>query len=176
MTITEIYDSNDEIRRKLKDLLADIPAEIAEKIPEEGKWSVANIVEHLQIVETGMLRICAKLLSKAEKNHELGDGTVIGSGKLDQKNIEFVRIKMEAPEMVRPTGTRTVAESLAAMRETRRSLDELRPMFEKFDCNIQKFPHPFFGDLSAAEWLRLIGLHELRHIRQINNLLDEQNG
>ncbi len=65
----------------------------------------------------------------------------------------------------------TIAESLAKLDENRRQLEELRPIFESVECSDFKFPHPAFGDISAHEWLALIGGHEIRHIEQINNLL-----
>ena len=34
-----------------------------------------------------------------------------------------------------------------------------------------KFPHPFFGELSATEWLVLLGGHEARHTAQIERIL-----
>jgi len=39
------------------------------------------------------------------------------------------------------------------------------------DVSNHKFPHPFFGDLTAAEWLVMLGAHEARHTKQIERLL-----
>jgi hypothetical protein len=36
------------------------------------------------------------------------------------------------------------------------------------------FPHPFFGELSAIEWLCLIGGHEQRHLKQIKRVMAEK--
>jgi len=44
-------------------------------------------------------------------------------------------------------------------------------LFETNDGNQNKFPHPYFGDLSAIEWLVLIGGHEVRHLRQIKGMI-----
>jgi hypothetical protein len=79
--------------------------------------------------------------------------------------------KFEAPDRVRPTGTKTLAESLVKMRENRQRLEDLRPLFESVECADFKFPHPFMGELSASEWLALIGGHEARHLRQIETSL-----
>ena len=53
------------------------------------------------------------------------------------------------------------------MENSRERLNELRPLFEEFDGDTAKFPHPYFGDLSAVEWLVLLGGHEERHLKQI---------
>jgi hypothetical protein len=74
---------------------------------------------------------------------------------------------------MRPSGEKSVAESLARMEDNRKKLEELRPMFESWDSVSFKFPHPHFGDMSAIEWLALIGGHEERHLKQIERLLEK---
>ncbi|HEX8288269.1 MAG TPA: DinB family protein [Pyrinomonadaceae bacterium] len=169
--IGEIYEANDAIREKLKMMIEGLTDEQAAAVPEGEKWSLAQMVEHIAIVEGGMARICAKLLAKAQAESENFDGTVKITETFLTKAAESINQKLEAPEMVRPTGTKTIAESLAKMEENRESLKKLRPLFETVDGTRHKFPHPFFGDLSAQEWLALIGGHESRHIKQIKNML-----
>jgi hypothetical protein len=57
------------------------------------------------------------------------------------------------------------------MAETRQRLESIRPAFQAWDSTEFKFPHPFFGDMSAAEWLALIGWHESRHLEQIRRMI-----
>jgi hypothetical protein len=96
---------------------------------------------------------------------------VFVSDNFKQKAGEVKDLKLEAPERVRPTGKQTIAESIAKIEETRRSLETLRPLFETVECSDARFPHPFLGELTAHEWLVLIGEHEARHLEQIKNLL-----
>jgi hypothetical protein len=170
-SIDEIYKTNDRIRQELKDLLAEISNEELRRKPEAGKWSIAEVVEHLQMVEHSMVRISAKLLEKAKSNGEANDGNLTFSPFFTERSDEIARTKVEAPEFVRPGGDRSVEESLAAMAVTREKCRGLKELFEAYNGNIYKFPHPFFGELSAIEWLGLIGSHEQRHIRQIRNIL-----
>ena len=79
-------------------------------------------------------------------------------------------MKLEAPEMVQPSLQKSIEESMSKFDENREKLLELKPAFEKFDSNGHRFPHPFFGELSAGEWLTLVGGHKLRHIKQIEKL------
>ena len=81
-------------------------------------------------------------------------------------------VKLEAPEYVLPVNGRSIADSLHAMEENGRALDELRPRLEEYDCDTHKFPHPYLGDLSALEWLTLAGGHKIRHLRQIKRVLE----
>jgi hypothetical protein len=140
-------------------------------LPEGEKWTVREFVEHIAIVDEGMMRICAKMLKAAQENGKASDGAAKFTEDFAGKMAAGRDAKFEAPERVRPTGTKSIAESLTKMDETRRKLEELRPLFETLDCSDQKFPHPAFGDMTAHEWLALLGGHEARHIRQIEGLL-----
>lgn len=170
-TVEEIYAANDRIREMLIETLAELTDDQVSALPDGEKWTVAQVVEHVSIVESGMSRICSKLLSKAKAEDHRSDGTITISDEFTAKGREVAAVKLEAPEMVHPIQGKTISRSLAAMEENREALNELRPLFEKYDCTDRKFPHPFFGDLSAGEWLMLIGGHKARHLKQIRNLV-----
>jgi hypothetical protein len=82
--------------------------------------------------------------------------------------------KVEAPERVLPTGKLSIVESFAKMAESLEILNQLRNGLETIDTQKLTFPHPFFGELSATEWLVLNGGHEFRHIDQIDEILSKQ--
>ena len=172
-TIAEIYDANDRIREKFIETLAGLTDAQVSALPEGEKWTIAQITEHVSMVENGMSRICSKLLQNAKAEGQTSNGTVKISDAFAEKSTEVATLKLEAPEIVQPSHGKTIAESLAAMDETRGNLKQLRPLFEEYDCNSHKFPHPFFGDLSAGEWLLLVGGHEARHLKQIKHLLEK---
>lgn len=172
-TIADIYARNDEIREKLTKLASELTDEQLSFLPDGEKWTVAHLIEHVAIVEEGMTKISAKLLGKARDANKIFDGNVKLSENFAKKAVEARSQKFEAPKMVHPTGNLTVAESLVKLKENRRLLEELRPLFETVDGSEFKFPHPFMGELSAHEWLTLIGGHEARHIEQINKILQK---
>jgi hypothetical protein len=82
-------------------------------------------------------------------------------------------IKLEAPERVWPTGKQTIEDSQKKIAESQSVLETLRSLFDEVDSTTLKFPHPYFGPLSAQEWLVLTGEHMLRHTKQIQKLLDK---
>lgn len=170
-SISEIYEANDKIREKLKEIVSVLTEEQANFLPEGEKWTVANLVEHIALVENGVTRISAKLLGEAQAAGAKAGGEAKISEDFLQKAAWGRTQKFEAPERVHPTGNLTIVESLAKLDENRPKLEELRPLFESVECSNFKFPHPAFGDMSAHEWLALIGGHELRHIAQIKNIL-----
>ena len=40
------------------------------------------------------------------------------------------------------------------------------------DVSIYRYEHPFLGSLNMYEWFRMIGYHELRHAKQIRELVE----
>ena len=172
-TIADVYAANDKVREQLKQMVENLPDEKANVTPEGEKWSIAHLVEHISIVEEGMSKISAKLLTQAQAAGKTSDGSAILSENFATKAAGARDMKLEAPERVRPTGNQTIAESLAKMEENRKRLKELRPLFESVECSDFTFPHPAFGELTAHEWLTLIGGHEARHLRQLKSMLDK---
>lgn len=170
-SIEEIYEANDKIREKLKALVSDLSDGAANNLPEGEKWTIAEIVEHLAKVEDGMGKISRRLLTEAQNAGKSSDGRAMLSEEFKQKLTESRHEKFDAPDRVRPEGNVAISESLKSLDTSRARLYELKPLFEAVDCMDFKFPHPLFGDLTAHEWLALVGGHEMRHISQIKKLL-----
>ncbi len=170
-TIKDIYAANNAIREKTKQIIANLSDEQTAFLPEGEKWTIAHTIEHVAIVQDGMSKISAKLLKKAQDLGKTSDGAARFSETFMQKAAAARDLKLEAPEQAHPTGNQSIAESLKKMDETQRRLEELQPLFESVDSSDFKFSHPFLGDLTAHEWLALVGGHEARHLRQIENML-----
>lgn len=176
-TIADVYKANDKIRENLINIVSELTEEQENLPSENGKWTLGAVIEHVAKVETGMMQICHKLLSKAEAEGKTSDGSI----NLSKEFIEGVikagteNQKFEAPEIVHPEGGKPIADSLAIMEQNRIKLNEMRPMFESIEGTSHKFPHPAFGNLNAHDWLALIGGHEARHIAQIQRILATEN-
>ena len=169
--VEEVYAENARVRERLKESVANLNDAAAALTPDDGKWCVAEIVEHVSLVEEKMAVICSKLLEKAKAAGVAGDGKVVISEDFAQKIAELGSMKLEAPEIVHPTGA-SIAESLSKMDENQKIFDRLLPLFASLDGSSHRFAHPYFGELSAQEWLALRGGHEARHVRQIEKILE----
>ena len=180
-SIADIYAANERIRQRLAARVAPLDDAQQHFRPSEGVWSVAQIVEHLALIEGRMVQLLGMLLHKTEKA-AAGEGAATDAGANGAhvfKPFSFEEIagekkddKFEAPEYLVPTGGVSVTDSLARMQATRAALDELRPRLESADTTAAAYPHPAFGDLNTAQWLAFVGLHEGRHLRQIERLMD----
>ncbi len=168
--VAEIYAANQRAREKVIAAVKDLSAERSLSPLEGEKWSIAQVTEHIAMVADAAARICAKLLGQSEAADVESDADTAFSDTFLTKSKEIAAIKLQAPERVQPVGGQSIEQSLAKLTAVSSRFDELRPLFEQYDCREQTFPHPFFGELNAGEWLALAGLHAERHVKQVESL------
>lgn len=169
-SIADIYAANSEFREHLLAVVNGLTDEEAASIPDGETWSIRHIVEHLWMVEFGTSRICERLLEAAKTDGKPSDGSFSLGPQFGERAAQIAVTRVEAPDRVRPTGSVGINESLERMKQTGTTLDAMRPDLERFDLSGHTFPHPFFGELNAGEWLVMAGLHERRHTAQIERI------
>ncbi|MBC8086560.1 MAG: DinB family protein, partial [Phycisphaerae bacterium] len=79
-----------------------------------------------------------------------------------------------APELYRPTGTFTAQQALEKLEQVRARVLAAVEAADGVDLSKAAFPHPFFGPLTGYQWLVLIAQHELRHLKQMKEILNAQ--
>ena len=171
-TVEDVYSANAAIREKFKVSVASLSESQLSARPEAEGWSIAQIVEHVAIVNEGALRICSRLLGKAEAAGKSNDGSVTVSDEFIAAGSSVAGKKLEAPEIVRPINNVPIIDSIAKLDDLQGRFAEMKEKFITVDGTEAKFPHPYFGDLSAQEWLVLSGAHEVRHLKQIRRVIE----
>jgi hypothetical protein len=167
-SVAEIFDDIDSTRARLLQAVEGLSADEQNFRPAPEKWSVAEIFEHLSIIERRVARLLGKLLEKIEAEPGAAPGPFAPVSIAEFVEASRAR-KLEAPENVRPNGVQ-LADSLGALRDSRAALHALRPRVERTDCAGLRFPHPVWGPLDIYQWLLFVGAHEARHLAQIEAL------
>ncbi len=173
-TIDEVYEGNAKVRAKLEQTVENLTDEQLNFRVDENWWTIREVVEHIAIVESGVAKICGGLLQKSVEENIANDGSANISLEFLQKAAAAANrreTKLQAPDRVKPSGTLTIAESFAKMKENGEILNQIRTGLETVNTQNAKFPHPYFGDMSATEWLFLVGGHDGRHLDQIEEIL-----
>lgn len=171
--ISDMVATAEKVRAKLKNTVEALTPDEANALPEGEKWSVAQIVEHVSMVDEGAGKLCTRLLSKSQADGKPSDGTARLSHTFISRAIASSDQKLEAPEVVHPKTGRALAESLDILDRNVGKFNELLPLFESVDDTGHKFPHPYFGDMTATEWFAVKIAHEARHTRQIGALVEK---
>ncbi len=178
--LAELVGLLSETRAELLAVIQAVPPSDATRRPRPDAWSVAQIAEHLRLVEGGIGRTLGHLAKRADPD-TLGPETETSSvlGALDRYRFEERRSRLPAPQMTIPGDEPDLAAALAALGESRRRLLELVARVNGLALGRLSHPHPAWGPLSFYEWLLFIGRHERRHAaqaREVVGLLRSQAG
>ena len=167
--IEEIYRDKERVLDAIAKAVLPLSASQLSFRPAAGAWSVAEIVEHLAIVEPGMIRVVGSLAEKAESNR----GTAVASLEvtLDDGIRTGATGKFKTRPDAVPTGNVPAGESLKTLRRIQAELLDLRPRLGAVDVSSVKFPHRALGDMTLGQWCAFIGAHEERHLGQIRSVI-----
>lgn len=150
-----------------------IPADFRNRRPSPGRWSVAEVLEHLTRLELGLTKL---LTLRGQQPPPPDSPAPDESNKMTPALGRLVRDRskhIEAPERVLPAGALTADEAfpqlLHARSEMLAAFDSANP--EALDKLTH--PHPLFGPLTLRSWVALAADHEARHAEQMSEIADQ---
>ena len=157
LLLTELAES----RERLLGLVQGLSREQRQYRPAPGRWSVAEIVEHLATVE-------GRVLEMVEKALEAAPDSTKRSAMDDQALVADVagRItRFQAPEFLVPTGKWRDDELLQQFETARKRTREFAAATNA-DLRRHFNLHPVLGELDCYQWLLLLAAHCDRHRTQ----------
>ena len=168
-TIADILAASEQAQERFIAAVEHLTEAQANFRPDENQWTIAEIVEHISIVNDGFLRLTHKLLKEGESAAKPPKADLnLGHTSLDENGQQ--REPFQAPERVRPQGGVGIEDSLAKLRASLAGIVEIQSRLEAVDLSEQMFPHPALGPMNAYQWMVLLGEHEDRHRGQIERL------
>lgn len=136
--------------------------------PSSEQWSVAENVEHLTIVEN---RAFGRIENALQGASDVSKRSA-WEGR-DEALVSEIRNRsprVQAPEIVRPTGTWQQEELLRQFQAARQRTGEFAATTDA-DLRGHCWPHPILGELDCYQWLLAVGAHCERHLAQIEEVL-----
>ncbi len=129
-----------------------------------GRWSVAENIEHLAVVEAGILSMIEKGLAAPDssKRSAMDDPGLIAdvAGRIT---------RFQAPEFLAPTGRWRDDELLPQFDAARKRTQQFAAATDA-DLRRHFLPHPVLGELDCYQWLLLTAAHCDRHRAQIEEV------
>lgn len=175
-SVSDIFDHIDAERGRLLSAVEGLSEEQQGFRPAPDRWSVAQLCEHLSIVEGNVAGLLGKLLDKAEASGAArAEGAPFAPVSIEEFAERSRGVKLEAPERIRPGDSPVLADTLRRLRDSRAALHALRPALERADSHALLFPHPNWGPLNLYQWLLFVAAHESRHRAQIEALKETMN-
>jgi hypothetical protein len=158
----------DDTRESLLHAVQGLSPEQLEYREAPGRWSVAENFEHITFAEQGMLSWVENALRDASNTSKRTD--LAGQDEaLRSKLAESRKVRLQAPEVIRPTGRWPLEEVLRKFEATRMRTREFVAATNG-DLRGHSFPHSQLGVLDCYQWLVLIGSHCDRHRVQIEKV------
>jgi hypothetical protein len=156
----------DEQRSVLKAAFESIPPELRDRPPAPERWSAANVVEHLAIVETRISTLLSERIEEARAGlpPETRADPILPT--IDYQRMYDRSTRVKAPEPVIPTGLNAMA-AWNALEQAGSKMRALLVANDGLALSSVSHPHPRFGLLSVYQWVAFLGAHEVRHAQQI---------
>ena len=157
-------------RNALKEAVDAVPEAQRNQQPELDRWSVAEVIEHLALVEARFKTIISDRLSEARASGLAADsetdsivGTFNQAGILDRSS------KHVAPDVVRPQGS-DWNTAWSRLEDVRRSFLDVYLSGDGLALADVVHVHPRLGSLNLYQWGVWLGGHEARHTEQIREI------
>lgn len=150
------------VREEILKSISNLTDEQLNESVADGSWSIAQVLEHLYIMEVNIAKQI--LVALNQKEHE-------EPGSFPLHVVVDRTKKIEAPDYLIPTGNfLTLIELKEKLAASRASLEKITQEHNEEELNQKTFAHRRFGVLTLNQWIALIGYHEQRHIAQIEEI------
>lgn len=172
----EVINYLDARRNELRAAIDSVPAQARNTQSTANQWSVAQVLDHLTIVDKRVAAGVGKWIADARGNG-LGEETETTSvaGTIPNEKIVDRSRKVAAPEEIRP---RTDVDAETAWAELEQAREKLRAAFLTGDglaLGEVVQPHPVLGPINIYQWMLFCASHEARHTLQIREIAEQFN-
>ncbi|MEO6210304.1 MAG: DinB family protein [Gemmatimonadaceae bacterium] len=170
--IQEVLDYLDVHRRQLLDTIASVPAKVRDRRPGEGRWSVAEVVEHLALIEQGIAGLLSRKVAEARANGVGADtetSSVVASFDHSDRVIDRSR-KIDVPAELRPSGSLNAEAGMQALEKARAAMAGALRNANGVSLENLTQAHPVLGTMNMYHWMVATALHEDRHAAQIREI------
>ena len=164
----------DKVHEKLTATVAPLDEVRFARQPATGGWSVAQIIQHLCLVEERVIKDLEKAVSRPPQKlrfiRRFVPTSIVAS--------RLVRVK--APQAVNPEANAEKeaaivlagkSEAIANYNRARSALKDLCATHGNDRFRQIVFKHPFLGEIDGVATISFVGYHEQRHYKQIREVL-----
>jgi hypothetical protein len=170
-----LAETMDYVEEKRKELLQSFAGASSNRLSQrvvKDSWSVAEILDHLRMVESGVARIITKRVGQAREaglGEEKSTASVMPS--FDNYSAILAGAVLKPPEMVLPRAEVDFKEALYGLESSRQALRAAVGSANGLALGEIKHTHAVLGELDLYQWLIFVGQHEQRHRKQIERTL-----
>lgn len=153
---------NRKVREELWGVIEGLTDDQINRVVEEGKWTIGQVLEHLYLTEKNVVQSFSEAKQITEENPV----------KLRKVHLTTDRTqRVNAPKFLVPSSRQQTLEQLKEkLKQSRENLENFMKDTSEDHLNGKYMPHPFFEKLTLTQWVEFLAYHEKRHIAQIEEL------
>ncbi len=168
--VKSVYDGLEESLTQLEAMAAEYDVDKLNHSPEKGKWSAIQHMEHLVLVEVGVLAYMRKKIPHLDASNKTG---------LKSK-LKFLAMKMfflsggkaKAPKITATVPDRAeLADTMSKWRKTRADWKTFMRDLPEETMELSVFRHPYAGPLNFYQTVEFLQAHFDHHLRAIKKCL-----
>jgi len=172
--LEEVLNYLDSQRAALAEAVEPVPPALRDQSPGPDRWSVAQVLQHLVMIEKRIGSGMTKWVVDA-RDRGLGPETETSS-VMDSLPLQLIADRTKrrsAPEEVRPQGEFDATSAWAALEHTRAVLRAGVLAGDGLALGEVIQTHPVLGPINLYQWLLFVGSHEARHTAQVREIAAE---
>jgi hypothetical protein len=168
--LAEVLSRLDTARGALRGAIDAIPPAMQQQRPAPERWSAAEVLEHLTLVERIFGGRIVNALDAARSGLSSESHPRAPLPEAVEARMSDRVNKRQAPETAKPTGTMDVASGWAALESNHSTLRAALAACDGLALSQVTLDHPFFGTMDVYQWIELMAAHEGRHTEQIREI------
>lgn len=172
--IAESLEYIDAQRADVRAAVELVPSEFRETSPGPDRWSVAQVLHHLALIETRIGILAGKKIATA-KAAGVGTETETGSilRSLNTPKIIDRNFRVTAPDDIRPPATVGAEAAWSALDKSREAFRAAVLTGDGLALSEVVHDHPVLGSINLYQWILFVGSHEARHAAQIREIAEQ---
>jgi hypothetical protein len=164
----EVIAKLDSIHQRMLDLVTPLDEQKFSNRFSQDRWSVAENIHHLYLVESKYVR----LLDETLKSQDKGMSSLRRLFQAPPQLVGMRLVRVKVPEKaVEPIDAPPKEVVLENYNKVRAKLKALAKENGKARLKNLAIPHPMFGLFDGVNVVRFLGYHEQRHYKQILEMI-----
>jgi hypothetical protein len=166
-TLDRILEKLTSSQQRLLQSADAVPAHHWKTRPQRDKWSAAELVAHLILVERSVVGTADRIAQKTPKRFSFFQRL-----HLPIRIVEARVIRQKAPPAVTPEALEEKETMLASLREMRERTLAFLEETKSRNLAQYRWRHPFLGSFDMYEWFQFVAAHQARHEKQMREIAE----
>ena len=168
--LAALLDQLADARRELAAAVELVPPALRERAPAEARWSVAQIIEHLAMVESRAAIAVEQRVAGAPARADVDGGEARDAPAFDDGPLLDRTRRVTAPEPLQPPAATNAAAAWARLGAARETFEAAVRAADGRALAAVTLRHPAFGPLDGYAWIASNAGHERRHAAQVREV------